>query len=173
MQNDRFKRGFRHMLRTGETHMSQTQSQTQPQTPKSFLNAPIYTREELKRKLRELNRKIERVREPLVNAVRAISDIHDILYFELCVRDEILEKLRDAEMQLKDAVYDAIDEMIVNELQLDVDIDKYEKQYNVKFSYDAERQLGVALLKENDTVKPVVIWTDYREVWYYEGERNE
>jgi hypothetical protein len=146
---------------------------TKAQSPIEKFGAPIYTREELKRKLRELNRRVERVREPLVNAVRAISDIYDILYFELCIRDEILEKLRDAEMQLKDAVYDAIDELVTNELRLDPDIEKYEKEYGVKFTYESERQLGVVILKENETVKPVVIWTDYREVWYYEGERSE
>jgi len=33
MQNDSFKRGFRHVLITGETHMSQVQTQTQTQAP--------------------------------------------------------------------------------------------------------------------------------------------
>jgi len=106
-------------------------------------------------------------------AISAIRDIHGFFYFEPHVRDETLEKLRDAEIQLRDAVYDAVDEMIVRELQLDVDIDKYEEQYNVRFLYDSERQLGVALVAEGDKVKPVVIWTDYEVVGYYEGERSE
>lgn len=36
MQNDRFKRGFRHMLRTGETHMSQAQTQTPSKICRKF-----------------------------------------------------------------------------------------------------------------------------------------
>jgi len=147
-------------------------SNPQTQAPKPFLNAPIYTREELERKLRELSRRVERVRELLDNAVRAISDIHDIFYFKLYVRDEILEKLCDAESQLRDAVYDAIDSAVVESLKLDVDIEKYEREYGVKFSYYSERYLGVVMLKENETVKPVVVWTDYKVVDYYEGEPN-
>jgi len=43
----------------------------------------------------------------------------------------------------------------------------------VSFPYETERQLGVALLKDGESVKPVVVWTDYDEIDYSEGEKSE
>jgi len=64
--------------------------------------------------------------------------------------------------------------MIRYELPYDVDIEKFERAFNIKFSYESERTLGVILVEYyDDGVKPVLIWTDYREVGYLEGEKDE
>jgi len=147
--------------------------QTQSQTPKPFFEAPIYTREELEEILRVLSERVKYLAELLERAEKSIREIYYVLYYKSKVDIKIVDKVSEISHELKSSVYDAIDEMIVTELQLDTDIEKYEKQYNVKFPYVSERHLGVVMLKENDAVKPVVIWTDYFVVGYYEGERNE
>ena len=151
--------------------MSQAPSQTQ--TQKSFFEAPIFTREELEKKLRELSEDLRELREALENLRGAFADVLNFIYYKTIVSTETFVKISEKFDELKQAILDAIDETVVNELGLDVDVDKYEKQYNVKFTYETERLLGVALLKDNESVKPAVIWTDYDEVWYYEGERSE
>ena len=151
--------------------MSKPESQTQ--TPKPFLNAPVYEKHELEKILKMLSEKVEYLAELLEKAERSISEIHYILYYKTDVNIKIVDEIAEIGRRLKHAIYDAIDELIINTLQLDTDIEKYERQYNVEFPYVSERHLGVVMLKENETVKPVVIWTTYREVDYYEGERNE
>jgi len=144
-------------------------SQTQSQTPK----APVYERHELEKMLRKLSEKVGYLAELLERAERSIRDIHYVLYYKTDVSAKILDEIVGLFYKLRDRIYDAIDELVVRELQLDVDVDKYEEQYNVKFGYGDERLLGVALVVEGGKVKPVVIWTDYSEVGYYEGERSE
>ena len=139
----------------------------------SLTNAPVYEKHELEKILKMLSEKVEYLTELLEKAERSISEIHYILYYKTDIDIEIIDEIAKISRKLKSRVYDAIEELVISELQLDTDIEKYERQYNVKFSYDVERQLGVVLLKENDTTKPVVIWTDYSTVDYYEGERNE
>ena len=173
MQNDSFKRGFRHVLITGETYMSQTQSQTQPQTPKSFLNAPVYEKHELEEMLRVLSERVKHLAELLEKAERSIREIHYTLYYKTNVDIGIVDEIAEIGHRLKSRVYDAIDEMIIESLKLDVDIGKYKRAYGVEFPYESERQLGVALVREGGEVRPVVVWTNYSEVDYYEGERNE
>ena len=130
----------------------------------------IYTREELERKLRELNTIVRNIAERFKIAEAHLNTVADSLWSTLSYAHyaKFEDKIRD----LEDALRDSIDELIIGELQLDTDIEKYEKEYNVKFPYESERQLGVVILKENETVKPVVIWTDYEVVGYYEGEPN-
>jgi len=133
--------------------------------------APIYAREELEAKIEKLNREIRHLTDLLASAIMPLARIHLFLCKKTSISDDISQRIDELIGELKNVVRDAIDEMIVNELQLDTDIEKYEKQYNVKFDYETERQLGVVILR--DTFKPVVVWTDYDEVRYYEGERNE
>ena len=142
-------------------------SQTQSQTPR------IYTREDLEEILRVLNERVKHLAELLERAEKSIREIHYILYYKTKVDIKIVDELAEIGLRLKNLIYDAIDELVISELRLDPDIEKYEKQYNVKFPYVSEHHLGVVLLKENETVKPVVVWTTYREVDYYEGEKNE
>jgi len=151
--------------------MSQTPSQTQTPTQKDFF-APIYTREELERKLRKLNEKLRFVFERL-ELIRKLMEIPSYLYYELSVDIDVAEGVGRRISHVADEIYDIIDTIIVRELSLDTDIEKYEERYNVKFRYESERQLGVALLKENETVKPIVIYTDYETISYSEGERYE
>jgi glutamine synthetase adenylyltransferase len=148
-------------------------SKPQTQTPnsESFFKAPVYTREELEeelKKIREVLREFHRMLENLHDTYR---DILNYIYYNTIISTETFHRVCEKFDELEQAILDAIDESVVNELQLDTDIEKYEEQYNVKFRYESERQLGVVLLKENETVKPVVIWTDYKTIDYYEGEK--
>jgi len=149
--------------------MSQIPSQTE--TYNFF--APIYTRKELERKLRELNEKLEEIFNAMHSILSLLDDIYSYLYNKDLAKPRELDKIRVLKLELESTLEDIIDAVIVRELRLDTDIGMYEKQYGVRFTYEAERQLGVALVRENNTIKPVVIWTDYDEVWYIEGERDE
>jgi hypothetical protein len=151
--------------------MSKPISQTQ--TPKSFFEAPVFTKEELESKLKDLQSKLDSILEDFNVAHKKLLETHYKFFKMSTVSIGSVEKLYDAILAVRDRVYDIIDEMIVNELDLDTDIEKYEEEYKVHFGYTEERLLGVVMLKENDTVKPVVVWTDYREVGYYEGEKSE
>ena len=151
--------------------MSKPESQTQ--TPKPFFKAPIYEKSELKAKIEKLNREIQHITDLWTSATVPLVRIHITLCNKTSISDTISRRIDELIDELKNAVQDAIDELVINELQLDPDIEEYERQYNVKFDYDTERQLGVVMLKENETVKPVVIWTTYREVDYYEGEPSK
>jgi len=136
-------------------------------------NPPIYTREELEEALRAFGEFLEYLAKLLEKAEKSISEIYYILYYKTGIDTEIASEIAETSHNLKIRVYDAIDELIVDRLQLDTDIDKYEKQYNVRFDYTEEKLLGVVMLSENETVKPVVIWTDYKSIGYYEGKKNE
>jgi len=145
-------------------------TQTQTPTQRDFFE--IYTREELERKLRKLNEKLRFVFERL-ELIRKLMEIPSYLYYELSVDIDVAEGVGRRISHVADEIYDIIDTIIVRELGLDTDIEKYEELYNIKFSYETEKQLGVVLLKENESAKPIVIYTDYSRVWYTEGERYE
>jgi hypothetical protein len=151
--------------------MSQT-PQPQAPSPRGETGAPIYTRKELERRIRRLDIVVLRgivgkfsVAEAHLNSVAdSLWSIADEAKYV-----EFMSKVKE----LKEYLKDVVDELVIKELKLDVDIDKYEKQYNVKFRYETERQLGVALVKEDNEVKPVVVWTDYSTIGYTEGEKRE
>jgi len=150
--------------------VSQNLSQT-PQTPRDFFT--VYTRKELERKLKELNEKLEYVFTTMHSILSLLDDIYSYLYKKNLTTHEELDNLHNAQQNLKSLIEDTVDAIVVRELQLDVDIEKYEEHFNVKFTHGDEHQLGVALVKDNSEIKPVVIWTDYDEVWYSEGESSE
>jgi hypothetical protein len=147
--------------------VSQTPSQNP--TQEEFF-ARLYTRKELEKKLEELNERLELVFSGMHSILSLLDDFHSYLYHKNLATNDELNKLYNAQQELKALMRDIIDAIIIRELRLDTDIEKYEKRYNVKFPYETERQLGVALVHDGGTVKPVVIWTDYDEVSYYEGE---
>jgi hypothetical protein len=133
----------------------------------------IYTREELEEKLRELSERVKHIGELLRKAKSALDEVYYAVFRELSTNLVVAHNIIEAGDEVEKAVRDAVDEIIVQRLQLDTDIDKYEKEFGVTFPYEAERQLGVALVREDSEVKPVVIWTDYKTVDYYEGEKSE
>jgi hypothetical protein len=135
--------------------------------------APIYTEEELNKKLDTLHDKMLRIIEPYSVAYRRLLDMLAAMDAMLSISRDALHMVDHAIVDLENAVKDAIDEMIVNELQLDTDIDKYEKQYNVCFGYTEERLLGVVMLRAGGITYPVVIWTDYKRIGFLAGEKNE
>jgi hypothetical protein len=151
--------------------MSQTPSQTQTPTQRDFFEAPIYTREELESKLRELSERVKHIDELLKKAKSILDEIYYAVFRELSTNLVVAHNIVAVTDEVEKAVRDAVDEIIVQRLQLDTDFEKYEKEFGVTFPYETERQLGVALVRENGKVKPVVIWTDYITLGYSEGER--
>jgi Mg2+ and Co2+ transporter CorA len=133
----------------------------------------IYTREELETKLKHLEIKLERVFKLAEDIRRSVDALWWHLYQERLATGDELRKLDELQRELVDFIYDLVDAIIARELKLDVDIDKYEKQYGIKFYEGDEHFVGVALVKENNEVKPVVVWTDYLTVGYTEGEREQ
>jgi hypothetical protein len=148
--------------------MSQTRTQT-PSKLESFFEAPIYTREELEEKLRRLNEKLERITGKLREFEGALDEIFAMFVCEQAISMGTVWRMFKWRLSIENVVQDAVAELIVKELQLDVATGKYEKLYGVKFTHETERIVGVVLLKENETLKPAVIWTNYEIVGYYEG----
>jgi FtsZ-binding cell division protein ZapB len=153
--------------------MSKPQSQNPQSKPESFFEAPVYTREELGEKLKQLSERVKHIGELLEKAKSTLDEIYYVVFKELSTNLVVAHNIIEVGDEVEKAVRDAVDEIIIQRLQLDIDIEKYEKRYNVSFPYETERQLGVALIRENSTVKPVVIWTNYKEIGYYEGEKDE
>jgi len=147
--------------------------QTQAPSGEGKIPAPIYTKEELEEKIDILNGRVGEIMEWYREAYKILNDMYRALYEELGTNTSTVRIVDDAIFNLDYAVKNAIDKIIINVLELDTDIEKYEKQYNVEFPYETERLLGIVMLKEGEAVKPVVIWTDYRDVGYVEGEKRE
>jgi hypothetical protein len=132
--------------------MSDSTSQTQPQ----IQVVPVYTRYELELKLLRLNRRLEELIEKCWQLIRNFVDINNIL-LELGAEEEskkLVYAMTEAMSVCKR------DEMVIKYLGLDTDVEKYGVKLN-------RRLLGVALMEEDDTIKPVAIWID-GEVWYNE-----
>jgi hypothetical protein len=147
--------------------MSQTPFQTQTPNFKSFF---VYTREELEKKLEDLRQVMRNIMQKLHEVKASLDDVAKYLREHLGYKyDDIINEIIG---EIEYNLLDAIDDIIINKLQLDTDIEKYEKLYKVSFPYETERQLGVALVRDGET-KPVVVYTDYQTVDYYEGERDE
>jgi hypothetical protein len=125
----------------------------------------------LKYKLRKINNKLREIREHYDKAIESINKMLSI--FQHYVSYIEYGKLVDAKEDLEEAFMDAIDKLVYYEIPYDADVEKFEKVFNVKFTYETERLLGVILVEDKGTVRPVAIWTDYNEVGYIEGEKSE
>jgi molecular chaperone DnaK (HSP70) len=146
--------------------MSESQIQAQSS------EAPVYTKEMLELKLSNLKWKMDWLLRNFLVAYRNLLETRSKLNECGAISTETIAKFDNAIEELKTIIYDAVDEMIVNELKLDTDVEKYEKLFGARFAHESERQLGVALLQEGEAVKPVVICTNYKSLWYTEGERT-
>jgi hypothetical protein len=131
--------------------------------------APIYTKDELDGKIKRLKKEITELNTLWSNTRKLLDTIYVLLCKKMGINANSVQKINELIYEFRDAIYDVIDELVVSELELDTDIEKYEKQYNVAFSYDTERLLGVVMLKEDDTTRPVVVWTDYKSIGYWRG----
>jgi hypothetical protein len=120
----------------------------------------IYTEKELEYKLEGLRWKITYLMRSFNVAYTSLLETRYKLN-EMPVSDDIVRKLDELITELRDTVHDAIDELVAEELGVDVDVEKY----SVKPSYETEHVIGVVLVKEGDELKPVIIYTDYKEVW--------
>ena len=104
--------------------MSQTPSQTQKTLELFF--APLYTRKELERALKKLNEKLEEIFSAMHSILSLLDDIYSHLYQGLATEEE-LDKVRELRLELSKTLEDIVDAIIVRELKLDVEIEKYEK----------------------------------------------
>jgi hypothetical protein len=138
-------------------------SQAQTQAPAQ------YSREQLDREIKRLSREVKRIDRLLKRAIEPVSHIQRLMYGKASVSVEKPDEISKIVKKLVRTVFDAIDEMVINELQLDTNFERY----SIKPQLDGKQWLGVALLRENNTVKPVVIWTDYENVGYYEVKKIE
>ena len=136
------------------------------------MEAPVYTRDELEERLRRLQSRVDYLLREFDSACRVLRRVHYELERDPRVSTRTAYRFYELLEDLVSAFCDAVDELVVSELGLDVDIEKYERAFNVKFGYDSERQLGVALIREGSELRPVVVWTDYEEIGYYEGKRE-
>jgi hypothetical protein len=139
--------------------MSQTTSRAP--SPGGESGARIYSREDLKREIARLEEKMSHILELWEDASRGLFRLWRYLSYsegDLDIVNELYDRARD----LETLVYDIVDTVITRELGLDVDLDKY----NVK--YETERVLGVVLVRDGDSTKPIVIYTNYKKIDYYE-----
>jgi hypothetical protein len=125
----------------------------------------------LELKLSNLKSKIDYLTRNFHTAWRNLIETRRKLAETSSISLETVTRFDNAMEELKNIIYDAVDEMIINKLKLDTNVEKYENEFGVRFTYESERQLGVVLLQEGETVKPVVVCTDYKSLWYSEGER--
>jgi hypothetical protein len=159
--------------------MSQTLSQNTSQNQKVDLVELLirtYTCKEdtLRYKLNKVNKLLEQVNREYQTAKRALDNIERIMsryvfYYFPRTYIKLVESLRD----LEDAYKDNVEKLIHYEIPYDPDVEKFEKAFGVKFKHGDERLLGVILLEKKGNVRPLAIWTNYKEVGYLEGEKSE
>lgn len=138
------------------------------------MEAPVYSKEELEEKLSRLRLRVNHLRDLAETIVGALGEAERWLekYLEPRRAVEYCTKLYNESNYIEQLIYDAVDELVQSELKADPDVEKYEEQYGVDFGYGEERVIGVVMLKEGEAVKPVVIWTDYRELGYWRGTKR-
>jgi hypothetical protein len=144
-------------------------SRVEPQAPApGGKGAPIYTREDLIKEIKRVEGKMSYILDNWSEASRLLYKIWRYLSYATNTEktSELYDRIRDVET----LIYDIIDEMIVRELRLDTDVEKYTKP-----SYENERTLGVALVRDGGETKPVVVvvYTDYKRIDYYEVGTHE
>jgi hypothetical protein len=141
-------------------------SKPQTQTPNSESFSKVYTREELERKLHELNEKVRMVYALWNETIVPLNELKRIIRREVCWT--ITDKLYRAVNDLWEIIKDAIEDMAFHKILFD---EKYD--INLCDLEFYKKPLGVVLVKDNGAVKPVVVWTDYETVGYYEDEKDE
>jgi hypothetical protein len=132
---------------------------------------PTYTKEELEARINHLNKVILEIIQSMEMAQKHLYNLEKRIAKELPLSEsfEYSHKIYMESMRIQEIVNDALDTLIDKTLYPDPDVEKYEKQYNVDLNCGDERVYGVVLLRENDRVKPVVIWRNYSIVNYWRG----
>jgi hypothetical protein len=124
--------------------------------------ASIYGRGELDAKLEEAVRRAQHIVSIFNKAYKYLLETRDKLSDATGIGTDIVARFNSLIEELRVIVHDAVDELVVNELGLDVDVEKYEEKYGVRLKCEAGRQLGVVLVKEDSRVEPVVICINYK-----------
>jgi len=135
------------------------------------MQPPTYTKEELETRINRLNKIVLDIIQSMEIALKQLYEVEKKIAKELPPLEsfEYSHKLYMEELSIEEIINDALDTLIDKTLYPDPDIKKYEEQYSIDFGYDSERVHGVVLLRENDKVKPVIIWRDYSIINYYAG----
>jgi hypothetical protein len=135
------------------------------------MQPPTYTKEEFEAKINMLNRAILEIIQSMEMSLRHLYDVEKKIAGELPLSEsfEYAHMIYNESLVIQEIVDDALDVLVVKTLHPDPDVEKYEEQYNIDLDCGEERVYGVVLLRENDKVKPVVIWRNYSIVSYWRG----
>jgi hypothetical protein len=105
--------------------------------------------EEFEKRLKDVEKKIKPLVDKFNVATEALNELLDAFYK---MSHNVYHEVRATVSDLEDVVRDAIDEIVARELNLDIDVAKYEEQYGVDFMKEEWRIIGVAVLD-----KPYVV----------------
>lgn len=138
------------------------------------MQPPTYTKEELEARINHLNKVILEIIQSMEMALKHLYEVEKKIAKELPPLEsfEYSHKLYMESINIQEIVNDALDTLIDKTLYPDPDVEKYEREYGVDLNCGETRIYGVVLLKENDKVKPVVIWRNYSIVNYWRGVKR-
>jgi Zn-dependent M32 family carboxypeptidase len=103
--------------------------------------------EEFEKRLKDVEKKIKPLVEKFNATTKALSELLDAFY-----KYDVYYEVRAVVSDLEDTVREAIDEIIARELSLDVNVTKYEEQYDVDLMKEEWRIIGIAVLDKPHVV---------------------
>ena len=132
--------------------------------------AIVISRSELEKKLKEVNKILEELSYNTKNVVEHIDKLISIIDVEGFKADidtrEYIKTLEETINNIKYIVEEFTEQLIYNNIDMYTAEDMYDK-YGFSES-DQDRDLGVVIIRE--TMRPVMIYTDYKRIGYYEKE---
>jgi hypothetical protein len=123
-----------------------------------------------------LERAVEKASKILESRHRIEREIDYLIYAilnRIKVDESIVETVFSLSEELKRKLDEAVENIVVSEAKLDREVEKYERQYGVRFHAREGRILGVALVREESRVKPIAVWMSREKVGYIEGDQYE
>jgi len=121
-----------------------------------------------------INRALEKASKILESKYRLEKEIDYLIYAilnRIKVDKSIVETIFNLSEELWRKLNEAVENTIVNEAKLDREVEKYERQYGIRFHAREGRILGAILVREKNRVKPIAVWMNREKVGYIEGER--
>jgi hypothetical protein len=116
----------------------------------------------------KINLDLREIGERSSEVVNSLESLIEMIKKDERIREKTKEWIESIESDLHDAIAELIIEIVVRELKPDVDISKY----GIESAGGIRKIIGVVMVKENESIKPVAIWTDYNRVWYSEIASN-
>jgi len=121
-----------------------------------------------------LERAVEKANTILESKYRLEKEINYLIYSilnRIKVDRSTVETIFNLSQELERKLDEAVENTIVSEVKLDREVEKYERQYNVRFNIKDGRILGVILVRSKSKIKPVAVWTNGETLSYIEGEK--